>query len=294
MALAMDFWRNEQMLNIFRTKPCKRLAQDGVCEWKSQCQFAHYLEWPRRPPWKYNYSPVLCPRLRVTAGPRSGTAQLKNCCTVGLRCPLAHSKEEVLFHPDIFKTILCEEHANQGGNQRNTRSGKRRRCHRYYCPFAHGAQELRTSALTLEQREQCLRALDVFPSDDCCAICTRHWITPEQPGGEAGRGSAAFGFGAGAHGLLQWPQGCPAVPIPPQMPQQAWPFPAGLPRQALRLESFTSPDPSGSSAPDPLENLRDLPAFIHLADDGSTSVGLRQPTRAERSKEVSDLVYTML
>jgi len=84
-----------------------------------------------------------------------------------------------VFHPHIFKTTLCEEHTNNTGNkERQTRNAKKNRCHRYYCPFAHGQDELRTSPLSAEQREKCLRSMEAFPSDVCCVVCTRHWITP--------------------------------------------------------------------------------------------------------------------
>jgi len=181
MAMPTDFWRNDQMLNIFRTKPCQRLARDGVCGWRSQCQFSHSLEWPRRQPRRYNYSADLCPNVTVIEGPDGGTERVENNCNAGLRCPWAHSKEEVLFHPHIFKTTLCEEHTSNTGNnqnQRQTRNAKKNRCHRYYCPFAHGQDELRTSPLSIEQREKCLRSMEAFPSDVCCVVCTRHWLTP--------------------------------------------------------------------------------------------------------------------
>mmetsp|Transcript_67744 Transcript_67744/g.177640 ORF Transcript_67744/g.177640 Transcript_67744/m.177640 type:complete len:362 (-) Transcript_67744:58-1143(-) len=187
MAMPTDFWRNEQMLNVFRTKPCQRLAQDGLCEWKSQCQFSHSVDWPRRPPRRYKYSPEICRNLRCAQGVKTGEVQIKSVCPAGLRCLMAHSKEEVLFHPHMFKTILCEEHCAQG-NQRNLRSGKRARCHRYYCPFAHGQGELQTSPLTFEQREQYLKAVEIFPAEDCCSACTRHWHPPaatENPNKEA-------------------------------------------------------------------------------------------------------------
>jgi len=189
-----DFWRNDQQLNIFRTKSCQRLARDGVCGWRSQCQFSHNLEWPRRQPRRYHYSPEMCPNIRIIEDTEGGTERIENKCTAGQRCPWAHSKEEVLFHPDIFKTSLCEEHTNNVGSK-NTRNTKKSRCHRYYCPFAHGSDELRTSTLPLEKREKCLRAMEVFPSDVCCVACCRHWLTAANlPQQKCPEGSAPLGF----------------------------------------------------------------------------------------------------
>lgn len=211
MAMPTDYWRNDQMLNIFRTKPCQRLARDGVCGWRSQCQFSHSLEWPRRQPRRYNYSPELCPHIRLVDDAGDGPQRIENNCSAGLRCPWAHSKEEVLFHPHLFKTCLCEEHTSNAGGNQKSRSAKKNRCHRYYCPFAHGHDELRTSPLPAEQRERCLLGMEVFPSDVCCVVCTRHWLTPpvNQKAQEAG--ALEFGFDAQAPFVF----GAQKAPAPP-------------------------------------------------------------------------------
>jgi len=206
-----NFWRNEQMLNIFRTKPCQRLARDGVCRWRSQCQYSHCPEWPRRQPRKYAYSPELCPLVRATEGADGGPAQVESLCPAGLNCPKAHSKEEVLFHPHFFKTSLCKEHASQSiqRNSRSSRGSRRHRCHRYYCPFAHGSEELRSSPLTQEQRDHCMQTLNLLPSDECCNVCMRYWLAP------CGRAEDRSLAAAAVLNLE------PRLPFPwPQQPQQ--------------------------------------------------------------------------
>jgi len=219
------------MLNIFRTKPCQRLLRDGICEWRSQCQFSHSLEWPRRPPQKHRYAPELCPHLRAvpSAGPGEERGRVQNFCSAGVRCPCAHSKEEVLYHPQLFKTCMCEEHCgSSGGGQRGARGSARgRRCHRYYCPFAHGHQELRSSHLSAEQRERCLRALELFPAGECCLVCAPHRLPPQ-----VGREAQVHDEGA---------FGCPQSPPPPPpqrqqrqqqqqqlSAQEVWAVPTGL------------------------------------------------------------------
>jgi hypothetical protein len=183
MAMPVDFWKNDQMLNIFRTKPCQRLERDGVCGWRAQCQFSHCPEWPRRQPRRFNYSPEVCPHISITV--ENGTEKIVNNCSAGQKCQYAHSKEEVLFHPSMFKTVICEEYAaNSGSNARQTRNAKKNKCHRYYCPYAHGQEELRKSNLTDEERNRFYRGMEIFPSDVCCVSCTRHWVAPsvtEQP-----------------------------------------------------------------------------------------------------------------
>lgn len=163
-AMSVDFWRDEQKLNVFRTTRCQRLAVEGNCQWGSKCQFSHCLDWPRRQPRKHRYSPELCPSI--------GQADV---CTKGINCPYAHSMEEVLFHPDLFKTMLCGE---QGRARRNKDVGKPNRCHRYYCPFAHGKKELRESQYTQEQLEAFIQALEKFPHDDCCHFCAPGILAP--------------------------------------------------------------------------------------------------------------------
>eukprot|EP00929_Paragymnodinium_shiwhaense_P116957 TRINITY_DN8702_c0_g1_i8.p1 TRINITY_DN8702_c0_g1~~TRINITY_DN8702_c0_g1_i8.p1 ORF type:complete len:342 (-),score=46.50 TRINITY_DN8702_c0_g1_i8:325-1350(-) len=177
MALPSDFWHNEQQLNIFRTKACQRLARDGVCEWKSRCQFSHTVDWPRRPPQKYRYSPQLCPHVQYGSINKDGSVGFASQCVSGLACPFAHSLEEVLFHPQVFKTILCEEYANN--SQRGSRRAKRGRCHRYYCPFAHSTREQRMTDLPADVREMCVKVLELCPSepDECCKVCRSHRFT---------------------------------------------------------------------------------------------------------------------
>lgn len=187
MALPPDFWRNEQMFYRFRSKPCQRLVGSGFCEWHSQCQFSHDPEWPRRPPNKHTYSPVLCPHLRTISLANTVEVHVGNLCPSGGSCSFAHTKDEVLYHPQVFKTILCEEHRSVGGEQRGARRKNRARCHRYYCPFAHSRQELRTSPLSGEQREACINALGIFPTGGCCYVCTRSELSPVCPDDAVGR-----------------------------------------------------------------------------------------------------------
>lgn len=173
MALPPDFWRSEQMLNIFRTKPCQRMTHSGICEWRSQCQYSHCLDQPRRAPNKNRYSPELCPHVRYVVG-ANGEGHVECNCPHGTRCPNAHSKEEVLYHPLIFKTHLCEEHTKLQRAAGVIRGNTRPRCHRYYCPFAHSPQELRSSSLSPEDRMRLLNLLDTLPGDDCCNVCMPH------------------------------------------------------------------------------------------------------------------------
>lgn len=82
-------------------------------------------------------------------------------CTQRNECRHAHTKEEVLFHPSVFKTLPCEDHERDTGF-----------CHRFYCPFAHGAEELqRPKNSSPSKSKGFIEAVRHLPSDDCCEFC---------------------------------------------------------------------------------------------------------------------------
>eukprot|EP00931_Biecheleriopsis_adriatica_P039066 TRINITY_DN22341_c0_g1_i4.p1 TRINITY_DN22341_c0_g1~~TRINITY_DN22341_c0_g1_i4.p1 ORF type:complete len:875 (-),score=181.68 TRINITY_DN22341_c0_g1_i4:74-2698(-) len=117
MALASQM--SDKGLARFRTKRCERLLAKGICSFDDKCQYSHDKDWLRRNPLKVQYIAKLCPKVS-SGGP--------SACPKGQECPFAHSKEEVFFHPKVYKATLCS-----GGDA----------CGGYYCPFAHGFTELR-------------------------------------------------------------------------------------------------------------------------------------------------------
>jgi hypothetical protein len=96
-----------------------------------------------------------------------GSMAVTNKCEAGRLCRFAHSSEEVLYHPLIYKTTICEEYAKQNV-QRNARGtfGNKKRCQQYYCPFAHGEEELRTSSIHPDHITMYLSALQAFTSGE--------------------------------------------------------------------------------------------------------------------------------
>eukprot|EP00930_Biecheleria_cincta_P026609 TRINITY_DN18735_c0_g1_i1.p1 TRINITY_DN18735_c0_g1~~TRINITY_DN18735_c0_g1_i1.p1 ORF type:complete len:350 (+),score=28.24 TRINITY_DN18735_c0_g1_i1:41-1051(+) len=157
MALPADYWKNDRCMSLFRTRVCTRLKKQGMCQWRAQCQFSHCLTWPKRAlsPGRCVYSPQLCTKVSVKDG------KLVIDCTKRNDCNHAHTKEEVLYHPAVFKTLPCEDHERDDVT-----------CHRFYCPFAHGAEELqRPRNSSPSQSRSFIEAVRHLPSDDCCELC---------------------------------------------------------------------------------------------------------------------------
>ena len=95
-----------------------------------RCQYSHDLRWTRRPPWKYPYSPELCPNVRFLKDSR-GRVVVRSNCWSQRKCKFSHTLEEQIYHPKIYKTVLCDQFQADGW------------CERYYCPFAHYENEVR-------------------------------------------------------------------------------------------------------------------------------------------------------
>lgn len=111
---------------------------------------------------------------------KDGEVQLENTCADGDGCKLSHSKDEVLYHPHLFKTVACKDHHQWllEQSQPTSRNSKSARCHRYYCPFAHGNEELRESPLPRSTREKLVAdVLEQFPHDECCEVCSPSCIS---------------------------------------------------------------------------------------------------------------------
>jgi len=113
---------SDKALARFRTKTCERMLADGVCTYGARCQYSHCAALPRRNPTRHAYMPELCPYAAAAAEGRGGG------CAQGELCGLAHSLDEVNYHPMMYKTRLC-----QGGSA----------CEDFCCPFAHSVAELR-------------------------------------------------------------------------------------------------------------------------------------------------------
>jgi hypothetical protein len=75
------------------------------------CGFAHVEVnggWLRRNPSKVAYSDKLCPHIKQVSDKRVGIGTFTvNSCKQGASCSMAHSREEVLYHPQHYKQHEC-------------------------------------------------------------------------------------------------------------------------------------------------------------------------------------------
>ncbi|KAK2194680.1 bifunctional RING finger protein Unkempt-like/Zinc finger [Babesia duncani] len=115
----------EEELATFRTSFCTRHHQNK-CLNSDSCEKSHCLTWQRRNPYEVNYCPQLCPEIQFVK--KSRKMVLYRRCTRGKSCNFAHSKEEELYHPLVYKTKQCSAYP---------------KCSRYFCPFVHAPSELR-------------------------------------------------------------------------------------------------------------------------------------------------------
>lgn len=136
----------------FRTRFCERFLQFGECNFGGKCQYSHNMTWRRRSPQKYLYEPRLCENIVSFIGDNGLKRQSVVNCHNGKNCKCAHSREEILYHPLIYKTTMCENLS----------------CAKYYCPYGHCVEELLASPQSPEYVRRCLMdagSLDETDSD---------------------------------------------------------------------------------------------------------------------------------
>eukprot|EP01053_Blabericola_migrator_P005177 Blabericola_migrator_1__5176@NODE_266_length_10604_cov_114_195881_g222_i0_p6_GENE_NODE_266_length_10604_cov_114_195881_g222_i0NODE_266_length_10604_cov_114_195881_g222_i0_p6_ORF_typecomplete_len350_score40_98zfCCCH/PF00642_24/0_013zfCCCH/PF00642_24/1_1zfCCCH/PF00642_24/41zfCCCH_2/PF14608_6/13zfCCCH_2/PF14608_6/4_1zfCCCH_2/PF14608_6/0_14zfCCCH_3/PF15663_5/2_1zfCCCH_3/PF15663_5/0_063_NODE_266_length_10604_cov_114_195881_g222_i087089757 len=113
-------------LSLFRTELCRLKAGTSYCSLGERCQYSHCLSWHRRNPFLFPYRPLLCPNTRFWT--ESKRMKVKTWCRRGRHCMFAHTKEEQMYHPLVYKTQVCRDWPG---------------CNKPFCPFAHGLCELR-------------------------------------------------------------------------------------------------------------------------------------------------------
>ncbi|KAL7069049.1 hypothetical protein ACR3K2_05820 [Cryptosporidium serpentis] len=127
--LTQNITLSNEELGEFRTKLCTDHIK-SKCLDPDTCFYSHCSAWQRRNPYKYKYSSVKCPDIDFLRKGIKGRMSLACRCRKGRICPYAHTKEEELYHPDTYKTKICNSYPD---------------CKRYYCPFSHGEDDIRNT-----------------------------------------------------------------------------------------------------------------------------------------------------
>lgn len=98
---------NPLELAKFRTTwCCKRYDHDSAL-----CRFAHAninMGWLRRDPMLFEYSDEMCPHTNIVREKSILNECHLNACANGVTCKFSHSKEEVDYHPKVYKMCVCE------------------------------------------------------------------------------------------------------------------------------------------------------------------------------------------
>ncbi|GIX63558.1 zinc finger protein, putative [Babesia caballi] len=123
---------DDDALSCFRTKLCHNYMR-GHCRFTDAgCLYSHQSICMRRCPVYLSntsfvrYIPVLCKY--IIFGPNFEVIRAN--CRYGVDCIYAHCLDELLYHPNFYKTILCKD-VLEG------------RCEQIFCPFAHSKAEQR-------------------------------------------------------------------------------------------------------------------------------------------------------
>lgn len=124
---------NKNSLSCFRTKMCNSYVS-GTCKFTAaKCLYSHCAICTRRCPFYLSdtsfirYIPVLCKY--SVFGPKFEVIELR--CPYGNDCIYSHCLDELLYHPNFYKTIACKD-LMEGS------------CKNRFCPFVHKKSEQRT------------------------------------------------------------------------------------------------------------------------------------------------------
>lgn len=128
-------------LSVFRTTRCpfKNACENNKTP--TRCWATHASDgsnrWLRRNPWLFPYKHLICPVVRKEKDCNDGKPKW-HACPKGRNCNLAHSIEEQMYHPFVYKTTNCV-HKN---------------CDKPYCPFIHQGEQQRPFQ-SIEMIENC-------------------------------------------------------------------------------------------------------------------------------------------
>uniref|UniRef100_A0A6C0CLB1 C3H1-type domain-containing protein n=1 Tax=viral metagenome TaxID=1070528 RepID=A0A6C0CLB1_9ZZZZ len=99
----------------FKTEMCEFVKNGIVCQHASQCLYYHNEEQRRRPPvtgiinelgtktYSWKYIPKWCKHLQPDS-----VGKMPKKCPFGDNCYYAHTLNEILYHPLLYKTRKCK------------------------------------------------------------------------------------------------------------------------------------------------------------------------------------------
>eukprot|EP01083_Nonionella_stella_P306269 1072043_1 len=121
----------------YKTKPCT----NRPCANMRYCTNYHHEQERRRSPKDFSYNAEPCPNVKCPAGSIGpGKWREPSRCKKGDMCCFAHTLLEQMYHPHIYKTILCTIYAEPAKPE--TR-GRQCMCG-YLCTDAHCKDDTRT------------------------------------------------------------------------------------------------------------------------------------------------------
>ncbi|SPQ97425.1 C3H1-type domain-containing protein [Plasmodiophora brassicae] len=107
---------DEAKLIKYKTVMCQRMVRAGQCRYGNLCDFAHSAKELRRNLNQHWYQGVMC--------------EIPD--HDDKKCEYAHNEMELVYHPSVYKTKLCDKFASPDGCSKNQ-----------YCANAHGKHDLR-------------------------------------------------------------------------------------------------------------------------------------------------------
>jgi hypothetical protein len=134
----------EFYLYSYKTQPCR--SQSLACT-KGECPNYHYENKRRRNPRLYRYSSEPCPAVKQSPssdGSSAGGWKRPSSCRMGDACGYSHTLLESMYHPSVFKTVLCSNFDEKD------RASWQRCPWKRACAHAHSRSEM-------EYAEGCLR-----------------------------------------------------------------------------------------------------------------------------------------